>query len=173
MKNVQRIPDEYILKRWTKDAKVGDMIAYCTPNVQEEPKLSMKRKFKELSIMFNQLSAKAAESEETYNIAREGCLKIIGDVEEKLKSLKTSSAKKSKISFDVNGHVRSEAGEGTSRGSVCPGIKVKGLKPKPKTVRAGGKRIKNGLERAFTSKRQKKVSSNKSERTKVNFTFFV
>ncbi|XP_042019642.1 protein FAR1-RELATED SEQUENCE 5-like [Salvia splendens] len=79
--NVIHIPDEYILKRWTKHAKSG-MTRVCKEGVVGvDEKTRKKQRYKELCNSFIQLTVKAAESEDSYAYAMECLLKMGNDID--------------------------------------------------------------------------------------------
>ncbi|XP_042035199.1 protein FAR-RED IMPAIRED RESPONSE 1-like [Salvia splendens] len=73
--NMDRIPDEYILKRWTKHAKNG-MTGGCDEGVVVDEKSKKKQRYKELCNSFMQLVVKAVESEDGYTYASDCLLKM-------------------------------------------------------------------------------------------------
>ena len=85
--NIKHIPGEYILKRWTIDAKVLDITSKCNPH--DNLKARMSNRYKELCRIFVKIAARAAELEESYykdakcveQLAQYvvKCLKIIAD----------------------------------------------------------------------------------------------
>ena len=81
--NIKHIPQQYILKRWTIDAKVLDITSNC--NLHEDRKAILTKRYKELCRMFIQIAARAAESEESYLMAANYAEKLAEDVEKCLK----------------------------------------------------------------------------------------
>ncbi|KAI9162626.1 hypothetical protein LWI28_029049 [Acer negundo] len=90
--NVKDIPDQYILKRWTKQARaecVQDMHGH---EIQANPKLQQTYQYRSLCSIFTRISSRASESEKAYNVAYEHasnlarlvedilCLEIAGNV---------------------------------------------------------------------------------------------
>ncbi|KAI0519010.1 hypothetical protein KFK09_006449 [Dendrobium nobile] len=82
-KNIRTIPDCYLLKRWMKDAKMVGVVGSCTPCL--DPKIELRRRYKELCRLFVQVAAKAAETEETYAIAAGQINKLLQEVEKRLR----------------------------------------------------------------------------------------
>lgn len=87
LKNIKRVPDGYIKKRWTKNAKVASTSLPQYRSIDDDPRIATGRRYKELSYVFNRLAARAAETEETYEIAVVGNNRIIQDVEAKIKKM--------------------------------------------------------------------------------------
>ncbi|XP_073358329.1 protein FAR1-RELATED SEQUENCE 5-like [Aegilops tauschii subsp. strangulata] len=81
--NIKHIPGEYILKRWTIDAKVLDITSKCNPH--ENLKAGMSNRYKELCRMFFKIAARAAESKDSYNKAAKFTEQLAQDVEKCLK----------------------------------------------------------------------------------------
>ncbi|XP_020587576.1 protein FAR1-RELATED SEQUENCE 5-like [Phalaenopsis equestris] len=82
-KNIRTIPDSYLLKRWMKDAKMMGVAGPCAPCL--DPKIELRRRYKELCRLFIQVAAKAAETEETYAIAVGQVSKLLQEVEKRLR----------------------------------------------------------------------------------------
>jgi zinc finger SWIM domain-containing protein 3 len=87
--NIKHIPQEYMLKRWTLDAKVLNTTR--KRNHHDDPKVIMANRYKDLCKMYMKIAAHAAESDESYDEAAssteqlaqrvEKCLKIRADPE--------------------------------------------------------------------------------------------
>uniref|UniRef100_A0A1D1YUK7 Protein FAR1-RELATED SEQUENCE n=1 Tax=Anthurium amnicola TaxID=1678845 RepID=A0A1D1YUK7_9ARAE len=84
-KNIRRIPDQYMVKRWTKDAKDrrGRINHESTAIVDYKKELTIRHR--DLRINFNKLAAKAAETEETYVFALTEFDRLLAQVEDRLK----------------------------------------------------------------------------------------
>jgi zinc finger SWIM domain-containing protein 3 len=61
--NIKHIPQEYILKRWTIDAKVLDITS--KRNQHDDPKVRMANRYKDLCKMYMKIAARATESDES------------------------------------------------------------------------------------------------------------
>jgi zinc finger SWIM domain-containing protein 3 len=81
--NIKHIPQEYILKRWTIDAKVLQITS--NRSVHDNPKERMSSRYKDLCKMFVQIAARAAESEESYSEAANCAAQLAQNVEKCLK----------------------------------------------------------------------------------------
>ena len=64
LKNFKLIPKKYILKRWTKVAKLGCVENITGSTIEEDPKLAIKNRYRELSRNAIKLTTWAAEIEE-------------------------------------------------------------------------------------------------------------
>ena len=81
--NIRSVPEEYILKRWTIDAKVLHITT--TLSRHEDPKVHLSNRYNTLTRVFNRILARAAESEETYSICTKTAEKLAEDIEKSLK----------------------------------------------------------------------------------------
>ncbi|CAO2147099.1 unnamed protein product, partial [Urochloa humidicola] len=77
--NIKKVPDQYILSRWTVDAKVVHIKR--NDETHEDPKTKLSQRRKELCRMFLKLAARAAQSDETYFMAVSNAEKLAEDVE--------------------------------------------------------------------------------------------
>jgi zinc finger SWIM domain-containing protein 3 len=77
--NIKKIPEEYILNRWTVDAKVLQIKSKF--ETHDDPRINLSRHRKELCRIYLKLAARAAESDETYLIAASNPEKLAEDVE--------------------------------------------------------------------------------------------
>lgn len=77
--NVKYIPEHYIMKRWTIDAKALQITRNC--NLQEDSKTILSNRYKELCRMFVQIAARTANSKESYFMAANCAEKLAQDVE--------------------------------------------------------------------------------------------
>ncbi|KAK9275063.1 hypothetical protein L1049_022321 [Liquidambar formosana] len=150
-KNVKRIPPQYILNRWTKDAKARSITNYDGVEIYENPKESMGKRYGHLCCNFHEIASCAAEYEELFAYAHERSVELLRDLE---------NMKKKLCSGHVSVHQNSQ-GETPFCGSdqferlVPPNnfvpTKVSGVKRQATVGRPPG-RIKNVL------KRQRRVS---------------
>ncbi|XP_051126352.1 protein FAR1-RELATED SEQUENCE 5-like [Andrographis paniculata] len=103
--DVLKIPDQYILKRWTKDARLGDLHSrmYVGDHSMDDPKNELSLRCKDLSVLCNKLVTRASENKESYEFARDALLKITERVNEQLQSRKENSDGISLKDFDIVG----------------------------------------------------------------------
>lgn len=66
VRSIKVVPEKYILKRWTKDARVEDIENFDECITKEDPKLLMLSRYKDLTQKAIRLSTWAADSEEGY-----------------------------------------------------------------------------------------------------------
>ncbi|XP_030936182.1 protein FAR1-RELATED SEQUENCE 5-like [Quercus lobata] len=64
MKIKLMIPEQFILKRWTKNARAGTVLDIHECEVQNDPKLEMRARYRNLCTTYVRLMGKAAESKE-------------------------------------------------------------------------------------------------------------
>jgi zinc finger SWIM domain-containing protein 3 len=81
--NIKKIPEQYVLNRWTVDAKVVHIKS--NSETHEDPKTKLSKRRKELCRMYIHLATRAAESDETYFMAVNNAEKLAEDVEKSLK----------------------------------------------------------------------------------------
>jgi zinc finger SWIM domain-containing protein 3 len=81
--NIKHVPEEYILKRWTIDAKVLEIKG--KRNQHEDPKARMSNLYKDLCTMFMKICSHAAEYDESYDMAANCAEQLAQDVEKYLK----------------------------------------------------------------------------------------
>jgi zinc finger SWIM domain-containing protein 3 len=81
--NIKHIPEQYILKRWTIDAKALDIRSNRSKN--EDPRARMSNRYNELCRIFMKIAARAAESDETYDDAVNSAEQLAQHVEKSLK----------------------------------------------------------------------------------------
>nr|XP_027062985.1 protein FAR1-RELATED SEQUENCE 5-like [Coffea arabica] len=148
IRNIMKIPSQYIIKRWTNKAKVGYVKDNncCNINNDLDPKVTFTKRYRDLCRLYTQLVTKAAQAEETYKIAKEGLLKILDLVDARLHQEGSSNemSNAAKVSNPTNN---------TTNAS---GINIKGIKKKMKTI--SGKRLKSSLEKATKRRRSTKKS---------------
>ncbi|KAK4486778.1 hypothetical protein RD792_006639 [Penstemon davidsonii] len=194
-RKVVRIPEIHIKKRWTKKAKKGlgegqpfhPHDTLVVPMNETDEKKMIGVRYRELSRLHNQLVTRAALALETYEIARDGILKIIEEVDiglEKRTTLGSNLAPKSTVKEILVSRVleketpptgvveKQNVGSSRSMNNVADNsrttddnVKVRGWKVKEKKNVKSGKQPKSGLEHATRKKKHKKnnvSSSNNS-----------
>jgi len=68
-RNIKMVPSRYILKRWTKDARLGRARNSNDFAAQENPKLVVANRYKDLCRNILKMSARAAESEDAFQFS--------------------------------------------------------------------------------------------------------
>ncbi|XP_047978704.1 protein FAR-RED IMPAIRED RESPONSE 1-like [Salvia hispanica] len=150
--NISRIPDEYILKRWTKHAK-NEMAGSCDEGVViVDEKLRKKRRYKELCNSFMQLAGKAAESEDSYTYVIDYLLKMGNDIDGMAEKANNVTAEANNVTVEAN-----KVGDISTDGDVNES-QIKGVKPKRRVTCQSSKRPKNALEQAISRKRKPKAA---------------
>ncbi|KAH6792777.1 hypothetical protein C2S52_003254 [Perilla frutescens var. hirtella] len=147
LKNIMKIPSESILKRWTRQAKVG-LFGVTESNfvTHLDPKILQNMRYKELCGLYVQLATKAAESEDTYKMIKAGFLKMFEMVDERLQSgkLKVQQPEVRLPFEEFDQHI----GELQTHDTSTHG--AKGIKSKKKTT--SGKRLSGDLEKSSKKK---------------------
>ncbi|KAL7229944.1 hypothetical protein ACSBR2_008483 [Camellia fascicularis] len=140
-KNVTKIPEQYILKRWTKDAKLGSIEVTCIS--YEDPKAMIGRQYKELCRLCTQLATRATKMEKTYKIALDGLNKILEEVNASLRGVVIKKTCLRTSHANNNLFKQNE--------TICvDGIAIK---VKERTNSKSSKRPKSALERATKKKK--------------------
>ncbi|KAM2868937.1 hypothetical protein FF1_016936 [Malus domestica] len=156
------IPSQYILKRWTKKARAESIQDMHGKEIQVDPRLQQSSRFRSLCHAFTQISSRAAESDETYEIAL-SCAHKLGKLTE------------DKLSLQINGKTEDEGEDSApimalNHSNDVPNlnnatvVQAKGLK-KRETCR-GRRRLKSCLEKAI-AKRKRSSNSHLSKETCV------
>ncbi|XP_028806268.1 protein FAR1-RELATED SEQUENCE 5-like isoform X1 [Neltuma alba] len=79
--NIKVVPSQYILKRWTKEARLGTVKDVGQFNMQDNPKMIVASRYKDLCHRLLKFSARASESVEGYQFARMKLDEIMEGVE--------------------------------------------------------------------------------------------
>ncbi|XP_061359919.1 protein FAR1-RELATED SEQUENCE 5-like [Gastrolobium bilobum] len=90
-KNIKVAPSQYILKRWTKDARLGNLKEIRQYKMQDNPKMVVASCYKDLCLRLLKLSARASESVEAYQFATRQLDEVMEGVE-KILTLKVEEA---------------------------------------------------------------------------------
>ncbi|XP_075665495.1 protein FAR1-RELATED SEQUENCE 1-like [Castanea sativa] len=85
MKIKLMIPEQFILKRWTKNAKAGIVLDIHECEVQSDPKLEMRARYRNLCTTYVRFMGKAAESKEASDFLVSLASELDAKVEEYLK----------------------------------------------------------------------------------------
>ncbi|KAL1814198.1 hypothetical protein ACET3Z_024263 [Daucus carota] len=134
----------------------------------DDPKIATGRRYKELSYVFNRLAERAAETEETYQIAVVGNNRILQDVEAKIKRMGVNQDRVTAAPADETDELEFSLVDGNM---IADGLsdepQIKGIKVKSKKNKAGSsRRFMSALEKA-TKKRSSKNKISTSRATKT------
>nr|XP_034576798.1 protein FAR1-RELATED SEQUENCE 5-like [Setaria viridis] len=167
--NIKKIPEQYILNRWTIDAKVVHIKS--NPEIHEDPKIKLSKRRKELCRIFLQLANRAAESDETYSIAVNSAEKLAEDVEKSLKNRGDtdtgSSSQPQGLHWNTTCLNPTYATQFISTLQPDQAIKPKGVKVKEKAIHGSDRPI-GGFEKA-TQKRKKNKNDPKTSSSASGF----
>ncbi|XP_010255612.1 PREDICTED: protein FAR1-RELATED SEQUENCE 5-like [Nelumbo nucifera] len=81
-KNIRLIPPRYIMKRWTKDSKGGNIMDFHGSAIQFDPKVDFGWHYQELYGKLDKIVARAMETEEGYMFASSYSDKLLQELEE-------------------------------------------------------------------------------------------
>ncbi|CAK8573556.1 unnamed protein product [Lathyrus sativus] len=90
-RNIKVVPSQYILKRWTKDARLGNSRELKQCKMQDNPKMVVASCYKDLCHRLVNLSARASESVEAYQFAAKQLDEVMEGVQ-KILALKGDEA---------------------------------------------------------------------------------
>ncbi|CAK9136802.1 unnamed protein product [Ilex paraguariensis] len=85
-RNIKVVPSRYILKRWTKDARIDNAKEYCGCAHKQDPKLITATRYKDLCHSVMKVSARAAESDKAFEFAAKQLDEVMKGVEKILTS---------------------------------------------------------------------------------------
>ncbi|XP_050241953.1 protein FAR1-RELATED SEQUENCE 5-like [Quercus robur] len=146
MKIKLMIPEQFILKRWTKNARAGTVLDIHECEVQSDPKLEMRARYRNLCTTYVRLMGKAAESKEASDFLLSLASELDAKLEEYLK-IESPCETLTPSSMSCENQVIK---------STCT-IQAKGLKRRE--VSRGRKRLKGCLEKGNKKNRSKKVQT--------------
>ncbi|XP_062021084.1 protein FAR1-RELATED SEQUENCE 5-like [Rosa rugosa] len=167
--NVKEIPDQYILKRWTRKARSERVKDMYGQDIQVDTNLQQTSWYKSLSSISTKISSRAAEREETYQLA----LHHLGELSKAIEDMLCS--KMDTLQLGKNDQI-------TPSSTVIEGIKMansnsenakvvqaKGFK-KRESARGRKKRIIGDFEKSLAKNRKgsplEKEKSSSSDSTK-------
>ena len=90
-KNIRRLPAHYILKRWTKDAKVGSIKDYRGIYIKGNAQELIGKRYSHLSHKFHEISTLAAENEMMYEHTKRCFENLLKDLQEMRKKCYSNS----------------------------------------------------------------------------------
>ena len=129
MKIKLMIPEQFTLKRWTKNARARIVLDIHECEVQSDPKLEMRARYRNLCTTYVILMGKAVESKEASDFLLSHANELDAKVKEYLKI--ENQVIKSTCTIQVKGLKRREV----SRGRKLKGCLEKGTKKKKKEAK--------------------------------------
>ena len=146
--NIKLLPERYILKRWTRDARSGIVQDMHGKDIVENPKLDVALRYKNLCKIFISLASRAADFEDCYLLVEDALHSVSKQVNEKIKGTPIIDAEKSSVqeTFSLPEQYAHAAG----------------LKKKERQ-KGGSKRKKNWVDKLT---KKKKKNSNKKKKSK-------
>ncbi|XP_026399627.1 protein FAR1-RELATED SEQUENCE 9-like [Papaver somniferum] len=153
VKDIKSIPDQYILKRWTKDIKCVSTKIGSNLHEKRESRENVVRRYRELCRSYIQLATREAESEEVYEISKLGLDTTLKEVDASLRGLTIQED-------PINKDITSETSDDPKL--VVTAIHnsyqaVKGIKTKEKATGTTSVRPKTALERATQPKKPRQT----------------
>ena len=163
--NCKRVPNQYILKRWTKDANAGSAMKNYMHVRPHDQNADVGSRYKVLLKLYSNLVARAALTDETFRISLDVHESTLNKVEANLKNLSIEE-------FTVGStHFKSKAQQTNDnvQPTNCEGNKIKGINFKGRQACGGTSCRRNGaLEKATRKrKRQTKASSHIQQLTPI------
>ncbi|OMO68598.1 hypothetical protein COLO4_29562 [Corchorus olitorius] len=144
--NIKLIPYRYILKRWTKHARDGNVQDFDGHDVEVDPKLQVASRYRWLCSNMIKIASRASEYEEAYiflgNCLKEACKNVEHIIQEKLGMKHGEICQQSLLELegvDKENHLE-----------IFAPIKAKGLKKKDSCK--GRPRLKSWTEKLSTKK---------------------
>ncbi|KAJ4953101.1 hypothetical protein NE237_029933 [Protea cynaroides] len=155
--DVQNLPSQCILKRWTREAKSGPLVANHVEEIQANCQDSMSVRYRILYRQANNIAAKASMTNEVYKVAINSLHATLKEVEGALKNLSISSTELIK-------EVESTHIDNGNHGNLgnCPGGQNPLLKP-PTTKQKGRPRRKKSSGKQPDDKTTPKVNMQVTE----------
>ncbi|CAN1131790.1 Protein FAR1-RELATED SEQUENCE 5 [Linum perenne] len=151
-KNIKKIPEQYVSKRWIKDAKDGDLRSSVI--AQESPERCIGKRYFNLNYNFREITTLAAETDTMYEHTNEIFSKLMKDLRDIKRGLSSG------ISTSSNTQEKEE--EVLCSNQEHEGLFIAGVKAKATVGRPKG-RMKGALERPKRCKVQAKPQSKKNK----------
>ncbi|XP_059670683.1 protein FAR1-RELATED SEQUENCE 5-like [Cornus florida] len=104
-KNIKKIPPQYIMKRWTRDVKARTFTNYHGIEANDNPKVSLGKRYSHLCRNFYEISSLALEHEKLYVHANDRALVLHNDLEELKKQLYSNNVSGGESSIGRNEEV--------------------------------------------------------------------
>ncbi|EAY98410.1 hypothetical protein OsI_20324 [Oryza sativa Indica Group] len=137
--NIKSVPQQYILKRWTIDAKVLHISG--NSNMHDDPRIKISDRYSSLCRMFVRIASTAAKSEETYSMSTNCAEKLAEDIEKFLRI---------RSDPDLDKSPSPQVGKENQMPK-----KPRGIKLKEKGIHGSARRV-GGLEKASSQRKRKK-----------------
>ena len=159
------MPNQYILKRWTKDANAGSAMKNYMHVGPHDQNVDVGSHYKVLLKSYSNLAARAALTDETFRISLDAHESTLNKVEANLKKISIEESTVGSTYFKSKAQQANDNVQPTN----CEGNKIKGIKFKGRQACARtSHRRKGALEKATRKrKRQTKASSHIQQLTPV------
>ncbi|XP_020251117.1 protein FAR1-RELATED SEQUENCE 5-like [Asparagus officinalis] len=142
---IKKIPEQYILERWTKNARVDNVVQDMHGHeIVENPRLKQTSRYRSLCSKFVRLASRASESEKTYEAIDMEADKLVKMVEDMLR-VEINGEK------DVEDEAPNVLVDCSNNVTV---VNAKGFKKREATHR-GKRRVKGGFEAQLSKNKNK------------------
>ncbi|CAL5326997.1 unnamed protein product [Camellia sinensis] len=148
---MKEVPPQYILKRWTKQARAETMKDIKGNDIQVDVKFQQASRYKTLMTAFRALASRAAETEETYDFCVAHLATLGANIEDKLGALFGAGNEVSNDHDTQSFEVDCE--------DVNHVVQPKGFKKKLASSK-GKRRVKGGFEVVLIANSKKKSRAN-------------
>lgn len=144
-KLVKQIPDQYVLKRWTKNARLENVVQDMHGHeIEENPRLKQDSRYRFLCYKLTQIAARASKSDKAYELAVMKADELIKMVEDVL-CLEINGDKHEKNQFE---NVLNDCSNDVNV------VNAKGFKKKEATHQ-GKRRVKGRFENEISNSKRK------------------
>ncbi|XP_057247363.1 protein FAR-RED IMPAIRED RESPONSE 1-like [Beta vulgaris subsp. vulgaris] len=165
--NIKLIPEKYILKRWTREARSGVVQDRCGRIVLEDPRLEATLRYRALCRKFLKVACQAYSFVEVSSLVDNGLDNIIVEVNKKLSSMKAEQSNRvASIVPDLNAQVQPSGVEDyiSSKATLKKKESKKtGKRRKSWTEKFHDKNVKTQPSKTSESKRGKKNAPSREQ----------
>ncbi|KAG9454298.1 hypothetical protein H6P81_007202 [Aristolochia fimbriata] len=160
VKSFLSMDPRYLLKRWSKDAKIGFIMDKQEIVIEEDPRATTTRRYMELCHGFVQVSSQAAEHETAYLVAREILQLARTKVDDACKNALLCGPLETNNGVGGSEVMSDSTVETRNHVDIPPVSNVAGFARRGKRQRGGSSlsRIKSSLEKARPKKGQKRTT---------------
>ncbi|KAF8389645.1 hypothetical protein HHK36_024164 [Tetracentron sinense] len=159
--NIMELPNQYILKRWTRKARIECVQDMHGRDIQVDARLQQTTWYRSLCSIFTRISSRASKTEDTYNMADEKAKELLKVIEDmlnlKIHGIVQDNDNHNSPSITCKGNVEAHCLEDLND------VQAKGLKKKAPPAHRGRRRIKSQLEIALAKKKKKSANPHSLE----------
>ncbi|KAF8403312.1 hypothetical protein HHK36_011414 [Tetracentron sinense] len=159
--NIMELPNQYILKRWTRKPMIECEQDMHGRDIQVDARLQQTTWYRSLCSIFTRISFRASETEDTYNMADEKTKELLKVIEDmlnlKFHGMVQDNDNHNSPSITCEGNVEAHCLEDLND------MQAKGLKKKAPPAHRGRRRIKSQLEIGLAKKKKKSANTHSLE----------